>query len=251
MSPQTPPQFIRVPASTSCRLRLFVFPHSGSVAYPFRSLSNSLPPWVELSILQLPGREALFGAPMYQSMKPLVDALMPIITPQTDMPYAFFGHSLGAHVAFELARALRNRNASSPRGFLVSATRAPHLASRRIQLHNLPTPRLIDELRRYGGTPEAVLQNQELMDIFLPPLRADLTIFETYSFTPDVPFDFPIEAFGGRTDHRTDPDELEAWREHTTGRFSVKIFDGGHFYLLEQSRNAFLTSLRQTVESFV
>lgn len=188
---------------------------------------------------------------MYEAMKPLVEALVPIVAPQTDVPCAFFGHSLGSHVAFEVARGLRARNAPLPRGFIVSATRAPHLPSRRTPQHALPTPRLVDELRRYGGTPEAVLQNQELMDIFLPPLRADLTVFETYSFMPGAPFDFPIAVFGGRTDHRTDPDELEAWREHTTGSFTIKYFEGGHFYLLEQSRTAFLTSLRQTVETFV
>jgi len=213
-------------------------------------MREALPPWVELSILQLPGREALFGAPMYQSMKPLVDAILPIITLALDTSFAFFGHSLGAHVAFEVARRLRNKNISSPRGLVVSGTRAPHLPSRRTPLHDLPTPRLIDQLRRYGGTPEAVLQNQELMDIFLPPLRADLTIFETYSPASESPFDFPITAFGGQTDHRTDPDELEAWKEHTTGSFSVRFFAGGHFYLLEQSRNAFLDALRQTVETF-
>lgn len=214
-------------------------------------MREALPPWVEMSILQLPGREALFGAPMYQSMKPLVDAIVPVITPQLDVSFAFFGHSLGAHVGFEVARALRNKNSSLPRGMVVSGTRAPHLPSRRKPLHDLPTPQLIAELRRYGGTPEAVLQNQELMDIFLPPLRADLAVFETYSLTADKPFDFPITAFGGETDHRTDPDELEAWKEQTTGTFSIRFFAGGHFYLLEQSKNAFLASLRQTVESFV
>lgn len=213
-------------------------------------MSTSLPQWVELSILQLPGRETLFNAPMYYAMKPLVDATARVILPELELPYAFFGHSLGAHVAFELARELRRRNAALPRGLVASGTRAPHLPMRRMPLHDLPTPRFIEELRRYGGTPEAVLQNQELMDIFLPPLRADLTIFETFTHSPDDPFDFPIAVFGGRSDHRLDPDELEAWREHTRGRFSATFFDGGHFYLLERSRAAFLTSLRETLEAF-
>jgi medium-chain acyl-[acyl-carrier-protein] hydrolase len=215
-------------------------------------MSAAMPAWVELSILQLPGREALFGAPMYQAMKPLVDAILPIITTKLDLPYAFFGHSLGSHVAFEIARQLRHRNPAlpSPRALIPSGARAPHLPFRRLPLHNLPTPRLIEELRRYGGTPEAVLQNQELMDIFLPPLRADLTVFETYSYAPDEPFDFPITAFGGKTDHRLDADEVEAWEQHTTGRFSATTFEGGHFYLLEGSRPLFLASLRQTLETF-
>lgn len=214
-------------------------------------MSASLPPWVELAILQLPGRETMIGSPMYLSMKPLVTALLPIVAPETDEPYAFFGHSLGGHVGFELSRELRNQNKRLPRGLMVSATRAPHLPSRRKNLHDLPTPQFIQELRRYGGTPEAVLQNEELMAIFLPPLRADLTIFETMHHEPGAPFDFPMAVFGGHSDHRTDPDELEAWKEHTTGRFTCEIFNGGHFYLFEQSKASFSAALRQTIETLV
>lgn len=193
----------------------------------------------------------MFGSPMYESMNSLIASTLPIIEPLTSSPYAFFGHSLGAHVAFELARALRKKGASAARGMLVSGTRAPQSPTRRQPLHALPNARFIEELRRYGGTPEAVLQNQELLEIFLPPLRADLTIFETHSYTPDAPFSFPITAFGGRTDHRTDPDELEAWKEQTSGAFQAHFFDGGHFYLLEQSRPHFLAALQKTVESLI
>ena len=243
------PTLVPTPAQAKPRLRLFVFPHSGSGAYPYRPMAAALPPWVELSILQLPGRETMFGSPMFHAMAPLVAATTPVIADKLDLPYAFFGHSLGAQVAFEVARALRERGKTPPKGLIVSGTRAPHLPLRRIPLHALPTPELINELRRYGGTPEAVLQNQELMDLFLPPLRADLTIFETHSYTPAESFDFPITAFGGRTDHRTDIEEVEEWRQHTKDKFSVRFFDGGHFYLLEQSRQLFLSALRDTLET--
>lgn len=214
-------------------------------------MGSALPPWVELAILQLPGRETMFGKPMYETMVSLVDALLPIVKTRIDIPYAFFGHSLGAHVAFELAHALRREGAFLPRALSVSGTRAPHMPMRRLPLHNLPMPRFIEELRRYGGTPEAVLQNQELMDIFMPPLRADLKIFETYSPSSNTPFDFPIAAFGGRTDHRTDPDELEGWKEHTQKGFTVQFFEGGHFYLIEQAKTAFLASLHRHIETIV
>lgn len=251
MSQPPPPQFVRVPAAANSRLRLFVFPHSGSGAYPYRPMISALPPWVELSILQLPGRETMFGSPMFESMKQLIDALVPVILPQTTMPYAFFGHSLGAHVAFEAARALRKQNAPAPRALLVSGTRAPHLPFKRIHLHDLSKDRFLAEIRRYGGTPEAVLQNEELMDIFMPPLRADLKIFETYSHAPEAPFDFPMYAFTGRNDHRMDLEELDAWSEHTTGNCSVRVFEGGHFYLLEQAKPQFLAFLRETLETLV
>ena len=193
----------------------------------------------------------MFGKPMYESMASLIEALVPIVKTRLDMPYAFFGHSLGAHVAFDLAQTLRRDGASMPRAMMVSGTRAPHLQTRRLPLHDLPTPRFVEELRRYGGTPEAVLQNQELMDIFIPPLRADLKIFETYSPSWNTPLDVPIMAYGGRTDHRTDPDELEAWKEHTAKGFTVQFFEGGHFYLIEQSRPAFLAELSRNLEAIV
>lgn len=247
-----PPQFVQVASSKPSRLRLFVFPHSGCGAYPYRTISNALPPWVELNILQLPGRETMFGTPMYESMSALVEALLPLVKSRIDVAHAYFGHSLGAHVGFELAQALRRHGAPLPRAMIVSGTRAPHLPMRRLPLHDLPPARFIEELRRYGGTPEAVLQNQELMDIFIPPLRADLKVFETYSPSPMMtPFDFPIAAYGGRKDHRTDPDELEAWKEHTTGDFTVQFFEGGHFYLIEQSRGVFLAELKRILETLV
>lgn len=184
-------------------------------------------------------------------MKPLITALLPVVAPETNEPHAFFGHSLGAHIGFELARELRKQNMPLPRGFVASGTRAPHLPLRCKLLHALPTPEFIQELRRYGGTPEAVLQNEELMEIFLPPLRADLTIFETMQHERGEPFDFPIAVFGGHSDHRTDPEELEAWKEHSTGRCTCEMFSGGHFYLFEQSKASFSAALRQTITSLV
>jgi len=242
-----PPALVTVPAKAAPALRLFVFPHAGSGAYPYRALAALLPPWAELHAVQLPGRETMFTATPYRSMDALADAVAGLLAPKLDLPSVFFGHSFGGHVAFAAARALRARGAGSPRGLVVSSSRAPHLPLGRIPLHDLPRPRLIEALRLYGGTPEAVLANDELMDLFLPPLRADLTIYESHTFEPEEPLSIPITALGGRQDHSTRPEQIEPWREHTSAAFTTRLFEGGHFYLFEQSKAPFVEALAQTL----
>ncbi|MDI1431693.1 thioesterase II family protein [Polyangium sorediatum] len=246
--PPPPPALVTVPAREAPALRLFVFPHAGSGAFPYRALAAGLPPWVELHAVQLPGREAMFTATPYRSMLPLTSALVSVLAPKLDLPFVFLGHSFGGHVAFAVARALRARGSAEPRALVVSGSRAPHLPLGRNPLHDLPRPRLIDELRRYGGTPEAVLSNDELMDLFLPPLRADLTIYETNTFGPEAPLALPIVALGGNRDHSTRTEQIEPWREHTSAAFTSRFFEGGHFYLFEQSKAAFTEALRGVLE---
>ncbi|MDI3285920.1 alpha/beta fold hydrolase [Polyangium sp. 15x6] len=244
-TPPPSPALVSVPAKEVPALRLFAFPHAGSGAFPYRALAAGLPPWVELHAVQLPGRESLFSVTPYRSMPPLVEALVPVLAPKLDLPFVFFGHSFGGHVAFAMARSLRARGAATPRALVVSSSRAPHLPLGRMPLHDLPRPRLIEELRRYGGTPEAVLSNAELMDLFLPPLCADLRIYETNTFEPEAPLALPITAFGGRQDLSTRAEQIEPWREHTSAAFTSRMFEGGHFYLFEQSKPVFLEALRQ------
>jgi medium-chain acyl-[acyl-carrier-protein] hydrolase len=247
----TLPALVTVPARAEMRLRLFVFPHAGGGAFSYRPFSAGLPPWIELAIVQLPGRESLFLAPPYRAMEPLLEALGTVIAPHLDAPFAFLAHSFGTHVAFHLARALRRKGASSPRGLIVSGCRAPHTPRWRPQMHAMATPQLIEELSRYGGTPRAVLESREMMDIFLPPLRADLSIFETYQYTADEPLSVPITALGGRSDHTVKPADLEAWRELTRGPFEARFFEGGHFYLFESSRPLFEAAVTDAASALV
>lgn len=247
----TLPALVTVPARGALRLRLFVFPHAGSGAFPYRTFAAALPPWIELAIAQLPGRESLFLATPYHAMGSLVEALATVVAPHTDAPFAFLGHSLGAHVAFQLSRALRRQGAPMPRGLIVSGSRAPHLPLRRAPLHALPNARLIEELRRYGGTPQVVLDSPEMMDLFLPPLRADLSVLETNQYTPEEPLSCPITALGGREDHTLTPEELEGWRETTRGPFEAHFFPGGHFYLFEASRPLFEEAVTDAASALV
>lgn len=239
--PDTLPQtkWLRIPAREAARLRCFVFPHAGGGAFPYRALAALLPPFVEVVVAQLPGRETLFGQPAFFSMNDLAGSLATQIEQERDLPSLFVGHSFGAHVALFVCRLLEKKEAPLPLGLIVSSTRAPHRPSRREPMHALPRSAFVERLRQYGGTPAAVLADEEFLDMFLPPLRADLEILETYKQAPGEPFSFPIHAFGGKNDTTTDADDLEAWREHTKGMFTMRLFEGGHFYLFEQSKAAF------------
>jgi len=164
-------------------------------------------------------------------MKELLDPLLQALRPYCDLPFAFFGHSLGALIAFELARELARRNERGPVRMFASARRAPHLPHSGRLVHNLPASELIRELKTYKGTPDAVLDDPDLLAMLLPTTRADFALHETYTYASGPLLVCPISALGGLEDDHVAPHELEAWRKETHGDFSIRMFPGGHFYL--------------------
>jgi len=213
-------------------VRLFCFPHSGGYAGEYARWSDSLPD-VELHAVQLPGRGSRVGESTFTRMQPLVDALMAEI--EFRAPFALFGHSKGSLVAYELARALRDRGPAQPILLFASGSRAPHLARRTELVSHLPDEELLAAVERwYGAVPEEVRADPELAALVTAGLRADLAIVEAYRYLPAEPLDCPIVATGGLDDDVT-KDELEAWSRHTRAGFDLDLFPGGHFYLREQS----------------
>lgn len=231
--------------STPLRLRLFCFPYAGGGAAVFARWADLLPPGVELCRVQLPGRETRWREAPFTQLTSLVDVLTGAIRPYLDVPFAFFGHSLGALIGFELAQQARRQFDRSPAQLFVSGRWAPHLPNPDPPLYQQPDAKFIDTLRRrYNNIPEAVVNDPELMEIFLPVLRADVTMLDTYAYTPDRPLDCPITAYGGRADQRVTHAALEGWREHTTRSFHVRLFPGAHFYL-QTERTALLQAMSQ------
>jgi surfactin synthase thioesterase subunit len=163
-------------------------------------------------------------------METLVETLVEALRPLLDRPFAFFGHSLGAIVAFETARSLRGRGLS-PAHLFVSGNIAPHLPDPAPPIHALPADAFLRELKELNGMPQAVLDSQELLDIMLPVVRADFTLLETYQYDSQPPLDCPITAFGGLQDPRTTRSGLEDWRTQTVGTFDLIMLRGDHFFL--------------------
>jgi medium-chain acyl-[acyl-carrier-protein] hydrolase len=212
-------------------LRLFCFPYAGVGASVYRPWPADLGPSFEVLGVQLPGREGRFTEPPFTRLEPLLRALLPAILPFLDRPFAFFGHSLGALVSFELCRHLRRASGPLPVHLFVSGRRAVQWQLHEEPLHTLPDAELIEEVRRYNGSPEEVLAHKELMDLMLPILRADFAIHETYTYVDEPPLDLPISAFGGIADTDVPEERLDAWRHQTTRAFRCRLFPGDHFYL--------------------
>jgi medium-chain acyl-[acyl-carrier-protein] hydrolase len=215
-------------------LRLFCFPYAGGGASIFRLWSEKLPSQVEVCPIYLPGRENRLKEPLFTHLAPLVQTLAHALHPFMDIPFAFFGHSMGALISFELARHLHRIHYPGPAQLFVSAHRAPQLPDTNAPLHDLPDPALVDALSRLGGTPQAILQHTELMNVMLPILRADLTLCETYIYTAEPPLDCPIAVFGGKQDSMVSAQELREWRHQTRSACMLHILPGDHFFLHSQ-----------------
>lgn len=213
------------------RLRLFCFPYAGGSSFTYRPWMADLPQTVELCPIELPGRGTQIKSPALTQLKPLVKAIAHHLQPYLDKPFAFFGHSLGGIVAFETVRLLRRDYGLTPVYLFVSGSRAPHLPSKAAPIHDLPEDEFIAELRRLNGTPEAVFQNLELMELLLPILRTDFALLETYAYVPEAKLECPIAAFGGWQDSEVSQADLAAWQEQGSAHFSLEMFSGDHFFL--------------------
>ena len=233
------------------RLRLFCFPHAGGGASAYKTWGDNLPEEIEVCAIQLPGREDRLGEAAFTSMPPLIWALAHALRPYLDgRPFAFFGHSMGAFVSFEVARNLRTHGHVGPLHLFVAAQRAPQLPDREPPVHNLPDAEFIERLRTLNGTPLEVLQNAEVMEIALPLLHADFAVCETYQYVAGAPLACPIVAFGGVADKEINYDELTGWREQTTSSFIARMFPGDHFFV-DSSRDLLLRTITNELLPFL
>ena len=216
---------------SGAKLRLFCFPYAGGGAYIYRTWSNTLPSLVEVCAIQLPGRGTRISEKPLSDLAQVVEQAAQGLQRYFDRPFAFFGHSMGALIGFELARQLQRQNKTGPRHLFVSAHRAPHLPDTEPSFYNLPDAELIEELRRLKGTPTEVLENPELMHLMLPLMRADFSVCQNYDYQAAAqPLACPISVFGGLEDTLT-KEQLQDWRQHTTAAFKLRLFPGDHFFL--------------------
>jgi medium-chain acyl-[acyl-carrier-protein] hydrolase len=223
--------------------RLFVIPHAGGGAGHYRGWTDWLPDGVRLEVLDLPGHATRMREPLVtdwgELAADLADAVRSRITGDAE-DYVLAGHSLGAALAFEAARALE-REGRPPELLVVTGRNAPTAGLSHRPIHALPDDQLLAALDRLGGTPSPVLDRPELIRVYLPALRADLRLAETYTRFPGPPLAVPLTAFAGRHDRLTDGPSLVGWARETTGVFELGILPGGHFFHAEP---AFAAALR-------
>jgi len=183
-------------------------------------------------------------------MTTLIEALFSALIPYLVQPFAFFGHSMGAVVAFELARHLRRHRQPMPTALLVSGARAPQYRLGHVAPPEPSEEQFLDELRRMQGIPPDWLANEELLRVILPALRADSRMYRNYVYTPEAPLDCSIRAYGGAQDPRISREQLDNWKAQTTASFCTRFFVGGHFFI-QTAQPQFLQTLSRDVGELV
>ena len=235
--------------NAQARLRLLCFPYAGGGVSVYRTWPERLPAEIEVWAIQLPGRDGRLHEPIPEALPALACAVAEGLGPQLDVPFACFGHSMGALHAFEFARALRRHGRAGPRHLFVSARRAPQLPRSESPLHALPEEDFIERLRqRYNSIPAAILAEPELLKLLLPIVRADFKMIELYQYLEDEPLDCPITAFGGTHDPWAQHNDLAAWQAQTRGSFEMQVFAGGHFYLQDKQAELLAAVARALTE---
>lgn len=214
-------------APTSVAVPLLLIPHAGAGASSFARWA--FPSWVTAHPVQLPGREGAAAEAPLRDIHTIVSALAAQVGRSMDRSVALYGHSMGALVAFELARALTAAG-RPPRHLFVSGRRAPHLAASRRTVHRLPESQFVDALEEMGGTSRAAMRSASLLRYTVKVSRADLEVCETYSYQNHTELPCPITGFHAQNDPVVDPDEISAWSQHTNDAFATHSFTGGHFF---------------------
>jgi len=210
--------------------QLFCFTHAGGGPSFFRPWRAPLAPEIAVRRVLLPGREGRLEEPPRRRITELIEPLCAALEPHLDQPYALFGHSMGAVVAFEVARWFSASSRVGPTCLIVSGRQAPGLASRS-RLSELPDDQFIAEVGRLNGIPPEVLGEPELLEMVLPALRADFELAETYRPLPGGRLNCPVTAYLSTGDPEVDYAGVRRWREVTTGEFATRVFGGDHFYL--------------------
>jgi medium-chain acyl-[acyl-carrier-protein] hydrolase len=221
-----------VPATRpQARLRLFCFPYAGGSATVYHKLARALPDDVEVHCLQPPGRGFRMRDRAFTELHAFAAAIETVLVPRLDRPFALFGHSMGALVAFELVRRLRDGGHPLPAHLFSSAAPAPQMARPRLVSTALEAPAFWAAVNQLYGTPAQAAVDPALLELAVPPLKDDFRILTGYRYQPGPPLPLPITAFIGSTDPMVDPSGAEAWREQTTAAFALHEIPGPHLYL--------------------
>lgn len=224
------PWFVKVNADVDAPVRIICLPSSGGGANMYRNWEGNLDN-VEIYSVQLPGRERRLSEAPIDNIDALVEALVPEVEKLNDKPLLIFGHSMGALIAYELCCALQRKGSKMPKAVFVSAFRTPERINRNKKLHPLAFDDFIEELKKYGGTPEEILNHRETMELFVPTIRADFKIHETYVFPNHPQLTIPIISFSGTRDHVVPGSHMIGWNNHTSAEYAHHTIEGGHFFI--------------------
>ena len=215
----------------NAKMRLFCFPYAGGSAQIYVDWHEYLPDSVEVVALQYPGRGSRFADPLIGTCKEMVDSIIPEMLPALNKPFALFGHSNGGMVSFELARELYKRGVTNQLHHFLSAKRAIHLPPVRKPMHNLPFDEFIEQIVDLGGTPPEILAQKELMELFVPILRSDFSLGETFSYQDTHKLHCDATLLYGSEDNDVPKEDVLAWQQLIEKPVDTHEFEGGHFFI--------------------
>jgi surfactin synthase thioesterase subunit len=225
------PWFRRIAAGEDWRASLIAIPHAGGTAAFFSPWRDLLPDGLELLAVQLPGRETRLREPLVRDMEAVVEDLAGAVAGLTGRPSALFGHSMGALIAFEVARRLRRASLPEPAHLFVSSCPAPDRYRLDAWVGDVDDARLLSLL----GLPDELTSNPEFAELVLPTVRADAELCERYRYEAEAPLTCPITLTAGSDEMTRWSEHLLPWSEHTTGAFRSADWPGGHFYLRDHA----------------
>lgn len=225
-------------------LRLFCFPYAGGNAHVFRSWQQYLPAQIDVCLVHLPGRARRIRERPHTDLQTLKKELADALQPVTQGRFAFYGHSMGALISFELARELRRRGCVMPLHLFLSACRAPTMVRAVPRTYNLPDREFISEIRKLNGTPKEFFESADILSVLMPLLRADFQVTDTYEYVPERQLACPITVYGGDQDQLATIESLDAWNQQTTAECRIRVFPGDHFFIHSLNRE-FLRVFRQ------
>jgi surfactin synthase thioesterase subunit len=232
------------------RLRLYCFCYAGGNATSFMGWQAKFDPSIEICAIQLPGRGSRFHEAPYRVLPDLIAVLSDVLRRESIVPFAFFGHSLGGLLAFELARYNMNHGLDMPQHLFISGCGAPKYRRPSAGLHQLDDDTFLDTLRGYNGTPPEILDNRELMMVVMPTIRSDFALAEGYEYRRGPLLKVPITVLAGKLDEFDSPKEVSGWQEETLNRFRVQWFDGDHFFIVSNQHEV-LTCISSELNSLL
>ena len=241
--------FFKPAAKPDAAMRLFCFPCAGYGAAMYRSWQTLGPDWLEIIAVQPPGRANRLREAPLDTFEDLIASILPQISELTDLPYAFFGHSMGAIFAAELASAMLQKGLPAPEHLFLSARQPPNLPSPVGPLSHLDDDAFVQEVnQRYGAIPREIIEAPEVLELLLPALRADIRALERIQNRHIRTLPSSITALGGTDDRLVPQTLLEGWESWTDQAFEMRMFNGGHFYLDDQ-REALILHITETLET--
>jgi surfactin synthase thioesterase subunit len=231
-------------------LRLFCFPYAGGNALVFREWQKYLVPEIDVCLVHLPGRARRINERPHTQIQPLIQELADAIhTEVQGGRFAFWGHSMGALISFELAREFRRRNYPAPVHLFLSACRAPTVMKAVPPSFHLPAQEFIAEIQKLNGTPKEFFENPEIQKVLLPLLRSDFQITDTYQYHDENPLACPITVYGADQDNLATLNHLAPWKMQTSAAYKMRVFPGDHFFFQSQKKEFISTLRRDLIET--